>query len=218
MANYRAELAVAIVAIVVLVGYVVTLGSVEPRAVPDDIAVAPASPIGVPSPPLDRAIYLAPIGGFPRDEADALVAHYLLKFDLAIEVLPSIPVPDGAMDLDRDQLIAERLLDALAATEVVASDPDAVVIGLTDVDMYIAARTWGYAYGLRSGGTLAVVSAARMDAGFATEERRHQRLRKMVTKNLGILYYGLGVSDDPRSVLYRDILGPDDLDYASEDF
>jgi hypothetical protein len=57
-----------------------------------------------------------------------------------------------------------------------------------------------------------------MDAGFATEERRQQRIRKMVTKNIGILYYGLGVSDDPRSVLYRDILGPDDLDYASEDF
>ncbi len=218
MAAYRAELAVAIFAVVVLVGYVVMLGSVEPRAVPDDIAVAPASPIGVPSPPVDRTIYLAPFGDFPREDADALVAHYLEKFDLAIEVLPSIPVPDTAMDADRDQLIAERLLDAIAANEVVASDPEAVVIGLTDVDMYIAARTWGYAYGLRSGGTLAVVSAARMDAGFATEERRHQRLRKMVTKNLGILYYGLGVSDDPRSVLYRDILGPDDLDYASEDF
>ena len=218
MAAYRAELAVAIFAVVVLVGYVVMLGSVGPRPAPDDIAVAPASPIGVPSPPVDRAIYLAPFGDFPREDADALVAHYLVKFDLAIEVLPSIPVPETAMDADRDQLIAERLLDAIATTDVVASDPDAVVIGLTDVDMYIADTTWGYAYGLRSGGTLAVVSAARMDAGFATEERRHQRLRKMVTKNLGILYYGLGVSDDPRSVLYRDILGPDDLDYASEDF
>ena len=30
--------------------------------------------------------------------------------------------------------------------------------------------------------------------------------------------YGLAASDDPRSVLYRDILGPQDLDYASEDF
>ena len=122
------------------------------------------------------------------------------------------------MDAERDQLVAERLLDAIAATDVVAADPEAVVIGLTDADMYIAAQDWRYAYGLRSGGTLAIVSTARMDDGFATEERRNQRLRKMVTKNLGILYFGLGVSDDPRSVLYRDILGPDDLDYASEDF
>ena len=211
-------MAVAIFAVVVLVAYVVMLGNVGPRPAIDDVAVGPASPIGVPSPPVDRAVYLAPFGDFPREDADALVAHYLEKFDLTIEVLPSIPVPEEAMDAGRDQLVAERLLDAIAANEAVAANPDAVVIGLTDIDMYIAARTWGYAYGLRSGGTRAIVSSARMDAGFATEERRHQRLRKMVTKNLGILYYGLAVSDDPRSVLYRDILGPQDLDYASEDF
>ena len=218
MAGYRAELAVGIFAVVVLIAYVVMLGSAGPRSARDDVAVAPASPIGVPSPPIARDIYLAPIGDFPREDADALVAHYRERFDLTIEVLPSIPVPDEAMDAERGQLIAERLIDAIVATEVVAEDPDAVVIGLTSMDMYIAAQDWNYAYGLRSGGTHAVVSKARMDAGFADEERQRQRLRKMVTKNIGILYYGLGVSDDPRSVLYRDILGPGDLDYASEDF
>ena len=218
MAGFRAELAVGIVAVVVLMAYVVMLGSVGPRSARDDVAVGPASPIGVPSPPVDRDVYLAPIGDFPREDADALVAHYLEKFDLTIEVLPSIPVPDEAMDAERGQLIAERLIDAVAATRGRGADPDAVVIGLTDIDMYIAAQDWNYAYGLRSGGTHAVVSQARMDEGFADEERQHQRLRKMVTKNIGILYYGLGVSDDPRSVLYRNILGPQDLDYASEDF
>jgi predicted Zn-dependent protease len=218
IAGYRAELAVAIFAIVVLIAYVVMIGNARPRSVSDDVAVGPASPIGVPSPPLERDVYLAPFGDFPREDADALVAHYREKFGLNVQVLASIRVPDGAVDAERGQLIAERLLDAIAANEVVATDPGAVVIGLTDVDMFIAAATWRYAYGLRSGGTHAVVSTARMDAGFATEERQHQRLRKMVTKNLGILYYGLAVSDDPRSVLYRDILGPQDLDYASEDF
>jgi predicted Zn-dependent protease len=218
MAGYRAELAVGIFAVGVLIAYVVMLSGVGARSGQGEVAVGPASPIGVPSPPVDRAVYLALFGDFPQDEADALVAHYLEKFDLAIEVLPSIPVPDGAMDTGRGQLIAERLIDAIAAHEVVAEDPEAVVIGLTNVDMYIAAQDWNYAYGLRSGGTLAVVSSARMSDGFANEARQRQRLRKMVTKNIGILYYGLGVSDDPRSVLYRDILGPRDLDYASEDF
>jgi hypothetical protein len=40
----------------------------------------------------------------------------------------------------------------------------------------------------------------------------------MVTKNLGFLYYGLGRSEDPSSVMYGQILGPDDLDAVSEDF
>ena len=218
MAGYRAELAVGIFAVVVLVAYVVMLGGVGARSSQGEVAVGPASPIGVPSPPVERAVYLAPFGDFQRDEADALVAHYLEKFDLTIEVLPSMPVPAGALDAGRGQLIAERLIDAIAANEVLLDDPDAVVIGLTNVDMYIAARDWSYAYGLRSRGTFAVVSSARMGDGFADEERQHQRLRKMVTKNVGILYYGLAASDDPRSVLYRDILGPQDLDYASEDF
>lgn len=218
MAAYRAELAVGIFAVVVVIAYVVMLGSVGSRSGQDDIAVAPASPVGVPSPPVERAVYLAPFGDFPRADAEALVAHYHEKFDLTIEVLPSIPIPDGARDAGRGQLIAERLIESIATHEVLLADPDAVVIGLTDVDMYIAARDWNYAYGLRSGGTFAVVSAARMNAGFADEARQQQRLRKMVTKNVGILYYGLPVSDDPRSVLYRDILGPQDLDYASEDF
>ena len=107
---------------------------------------------------------------------------------------------------------------ALAATDVAAADPEAVIIGLTDVDMYIESEDWRYAYGLRSMGTLAVVSSARMDALGAGDARQLQRLRKMVTKNLGILYYGLAPSTDPRSVLYRDILGPQDLDRVSEDF
>jgi predicted Zn-dependent protease len=218
MAGYRAELAVGVFAVVVLIAYLVMLGGVGVRSGQGAVAVGPASPIGVPSPPVERAVYLAPIGDFAKDETDALVAHYLEKFDLTIEVLPSIPVPDEAMDAARGQLIAERLIDAIAANQVVAGDPEAVVIALTNVDMYIAAKDWNYAYGLRSGGTLAVVSSARMGDGFADEARQHQRLRKMVTKNIGILYYGLGVSDDPRSVLYRDILGPRDLDYASEDF
>ena len=57
-------------------------------------------------------------------------------------MLPSVPVPDWAVDAGRGQLIAERLIDAIAATDVVIEDPEAVVIGLTNVDMYIAARDW----------------------------------------------------------------------------
>ena len=179
----------------------------------------PASPLGVPRPPVARNVYLAPFGDFPREDVEALVAHYREKFDLTIRILPSIPIPDDAIDATRDQLIAERLLDTLARTDMVTKrDPNAVVIALTNADIYIAGQDWRYAYGMRSLDTLAVVSSARMADLRADPATQMQRLRKMVTKNLGILYFGLGVSDDPRSVLFKDILGPDDLDYMSEDF
>ena len=45
-----------------------------------------------------------------------------------------------------------------------------------------------------------------------------KRLRKAVTKDIGILYFGKDPSSDPRSVLYGDIGGIEDLDRVSEDF
>jgi hypothetical protein len=91
-----------------------------------------------------------------------------------------------------------------------------VVIALVDRDMYIADSTWNYAYGLRDKGHLAVVSTAHLDDGLLGNTT--QRLQKMVTKDIGILYFGLPQSDDPKSVLYKNVLGPVDLDRMSEDF
>ena len=44
------------------------------------------------------------------------------------------------------------------------------------------------------------------------------RLRKMVTKDIGILYYGLPQSQNPSSVLYNGIMGIEELDQVGEDF
>jgi hypothetical protein len=44
------------------------------------------------------------------------------------------------------------------------------------------------------------------------------RLRKMITKDVGILLWGLGTSTHPRSVMYSNILGVADLDAMAEDF
>jgi hypothetical protein len=41
------------------------------------------------------------------------------------------------------------------------------------------------------------------------------RLRKMVGKNIGVLYFGLPLSNDPRSLLYANIGGPQELDVMS---
>ena len=44
------------------------------------------------------------------------------------------------------------------------------------------------------------------------------RLTKMVAKNIGVLYYGLPLSNDPRSALYGNIGGTDELDVMTEYF
>jgi hypothetical protein len=161
-------------------------------------------------------VFFVPIGDFPKGDAEALVAHYNEKFGLTIGVLPSMAVPDAAVDPARKQVIAERLIEAIATTTPTAADPAAVVIGLTSDDMYIASESWGYAYGLRAQGRLAIVSSARLDDFWGSLKMR--RLQKMITKDIGLLYFGLPLSDDPASVLYRDVGGPTDLDQMSEDF
>ena len=46
----------------------------------------------------------------------------------------------------------------------------------------------------------------------------HSRLRKTITKCIGIFYYRLLQSNDPRSVMYKSILGLEELDRVGEDF
>ena len=103
----------------------------------------------------------------------------------------------------------------------VVADPGAVVIGLVTTDLYLRERTdWAWAFGLRAEGRFAVVSTARMSwpLGLASDGRTMSRLRKMVTKDIGLMYFGLSASDDSHSVLYRNVDGVDDLDRMGEEF
>ena len=44
------------------------------------------------------------------------------------------------------------------------------------------------------------------------------RIRKMVTKNIGVLYYHLPQSIHPKSAMYGAIGGIEELDFMGEDF
>jgi predicted Zn-dependent protease len=211
MAKFLTSLAAALVAVAIVSSVRVGLELLQAEG-------HPRAPIGIPSPPAATNVYFAPLSSFSVAEAEALAVHYNEKFGITVRVLDAMPIPEDAFDRQRNQVIAERLIDLIRNSDALHQDPTAVVIGLTNVDMYIAGRTWKYAFSLRADDQLAVVSNARMDEGWGGQERRTRRLQKMVTKNLGILYYKLDANDDPGSVLYRDILGPLDLDHASEDF
>jgi predicted Zn-dependent protease len=106
-----------------------------------------------------------------------------------------------------------------------AKNPRTRVIGITPYDMYMEAmrEQWAFTFSLRSADQrLAVISYARMDPANLGDvpdtTLLRSRLRKMVTKNIGIMYFGLAVSDNPRSALFRNILGVDDLDRMTDDF
>ena len=168
-------------------------------------------------------LYLIPLGDFPADLAADLASFYRDKYKLEIETLPSVPISEVAVNRKRGQLIAEQVVAIMKhANPQITNDPEAIMIGLTTQDMYINQKDWRFAFSWRDEGRYAVVSSARMYLPLRrwkiTKRLMVKRLRKMVTKNVGILYYHLAQNDNPRSVLYRNVGGIRDLDYMREDF
>lgn len=171
-----------------------------------------------------RNIYFVPIGNFHRDELESLTQHDHDKYGLEIAILPSIPLDPSTRDESRQQLMAEKLVESVrAGVPDYANDPKAILIGFTSEDIYPTSQNWQFAFGWRQGSTrTAVVSTRRMSLQSIGEpldlNLSVTRLRKIVTKDIGILYYGLPQSQNPSSVLYSQILGIQELDNVGEDF
>lgn len=172
-------------------------------------------------------LYLIPLGGFPAEKAHDLASFYQNKYGLRVETLPNVNLTPTAINPERKQLIAEEAVEIMKrANPNLKNDPNAILIGLTIEDMYIAKLNWRFSFSFRDQGKYAVVSCGRMvlpqTGRFklhpASEELILSRLRKMVTKNIGILFYHLPQSDNPQSVLYRNVDGIEELDRMGEDF
>jgi predicted Zn-dependent protease len=195
---------------------------------PVDLASRSATPSErrVPKEVPENNLYFVAIGEVPPVLLDEMVAHLHQKFGLSITVLSRLPFDRVTVDPLRSQIIADELIAAIRRRYAsLVRDSRARVIGITAYDIYseAMANRWTFTFSLRnSDDHVAVVSYARMNPANLGDppngELLRSRLRKMVTKNIGIMYYGLPLSPDSRSVLYGNILGVDELDQMSEDF
>ena len=170
-------------------------------------------------------LYLVGIGDVPDSMMDSLVAHFREKFSIKVATRPPLEFDATTFDARRSQVSAERLIQAVRVRyPKLDADPRVRVIAITPLDMYIEeVPQWRFAFSRRSADQrFAVVSYARMNPrnlGAAPNDTLLQsRLRKMITKNIGIIYFGLGDSTNPRSVLYNNVLGVQELDGMTEEF
>lgn len=173
--------------------------------------------------PRSRTLYLVPIGQDATPSIEELARHYRDKYKLTVKTLSVVKVGEEAVDRTRRQLIAEELTALVRrAHPVQARERGAVVIAVTPHDMYIREKSWRFAFSWREDERFAVVSSARMNptnlGQRADDGLLRARVRKMVTKNVGMLIFDRPLSDDPRSVLYKSIMGVDDLDRVGEEF
>lgn len=171
-------------------------------------------------------LYVIAIGS-PRPElVESVAAEVQARLRMGVRLLSPLELDPRAYDAGRSQVIGERLIEAITyRNPALAADRNARVIGITAFDMYMDGRRaeWKFAFAVRSPDRrVAVISHARMDpaalGGASNEELLRSRLRKMVLKNVGLIYYGLPASNNPRSVMFNNVLGVDDLDRMSEEF
>jgi predicted Zn-dependent protease len=171
-----------------------------------------------------KPIYVVPMG--VRDAVGRVhsTAEYFREaLGLNVIVAPDVEPSPTAYDSQRQQFIAERILEQLEdVRRRLSPDSSATTIGVTSLDVYAAEIThWRFVFSYR-GTSTAIVSYARMDprnlGQSPNEDCLQARLRKMVAKNIGVLSYGLPLTVDPRSLLYNSILGLAELDFIEEDF
>jgi tetratricopeptide (TPR) repeat protein len=171
----------------------------------------------------ERTVYFIPLGDFSSLATAELTTYYQRKFGIGIVGLPAIPLELSTFDARRHQLIAEDVIELIKLRyPKLAQDPAAILIGLTEKDMYVREKTWQYAFSWRVDSRFAVVSSARMypvNLGQpASAKLLNTRVRKMLMKDIGILYYRMPTNNDPKSVLYNGIDGPEALDNVGEEF
>lgn len=166
-------------------------------------------------------VVFIPAGHFPIATLETYAQFFQETYDLPITLLPPLHLPLQAFDPNRGQYIAEEILaEAKGQVPHSRSNTPVIPIVFTDQDMYIQKYNWQYAFSLREHG-MAVVSSARMGYSFnpfqqADQETQEARLRKMVTKNIGKLYYHLPFSDHCRSAMFDSVGGPQELDLMSD--
>jgi predicted Zn-dependent protease len=170
-----------------------------------------------------RRVCLLPLGQVSPGLIERLVQHYKTQYGLDVSVMTPQEVPADMADPLRQQIDVVALLDYMFVTFPEAHlDPEAVIVGVTPLDLYDKRSHFRYLFGIKNdfSNPKAVVSSMRMTPEFYGEpvddELFFSRMRKLVSKYIGLLYYGLPPSEDPRSPMFDSILGPVDLDHMAE--
>jgi YD repeat-containing protein len=169
-------------------------------------------------------VFIAPIGRVRGLGLQELPEFYRRRLGLQVEVLAPIPLEPRARNPERNQLIFEELIALMQRSlPSIAKDKSAVLIGVTGEDMYIRDFNWNFVYvaydpPARAG----AVSSARLTPFFyqlrGKEALLQTRVRKMISRTIGVLVYNLPRNDDPTSVMYRHLYGTASADLMSETF
>src|SRR6266545_1249914 len=131
-----------------------------------------------------RRVCIAPLGRVDPDLVRHLAGHFRDEYGLSVYVLTPNAVPEDLPYSLGDQFDAFTMIEYMGSLF-----PDAPTAVISTSRMY--QETYGEA---------------------PDEDLFFSRVRKLFSKYVGYMYYGLPLSDDPHSLMFDSILGPGDLD------
>ena len=162
-------------------------------------------------------IYLVQLGEHKAPYTVQDLAEWLRdRYALDVQVLQSMNLDHAAWDSSRHQYIAEKLLDEIKQKHPdLAADPKVWLIGFTDSEMYSATEKYSSTFSQRDHHNAAIISAddmedstlQRAERWFTGRQRQsstalRDRLRRILLKDVAILFWKLPLNNDPGSLLY----------------
>ena len=168
----------------------------------------------------EARIYIVPIGNVQGLGLDELPEFYRSHHGLSVQLLEPVPLDSKAHNTARNQLIFGELIRIMHARHPqLAEDKSAFLIGITDEDMYIESLNWNFAYTAYDVHAGVVSSARFIPYPLAGNEKLlRARVRKMISRTIGFVVFHLPESNDPSSVMYRDLYGSASADLMSDSF
>jgi YD repeat-containing protein len=146
------------------------------------------------------------------------------RYGLDVRTLPPEPLPKSAWNPWRRQYVAELLFTEIKREHpALAANPDAVLIGVTDADLYPVSQHGSSTFTQRDGDRSAVLSSATLQDSRrwwetpaqrrASDQHLQARMRRVLLKDVALLYWHLPVNNDPSSLLHQ----PQDPDLPTAD-
>ncbi len=164
---------------------------------------------------------MIPLGLNDGEPLDWAPDYYQAKFGIDVVVLPAVPLPEKLVDPRRNQVDSESCVEYLRKLHPeLDADPSALLIAVTSRDIYIPSFNWRFAENYRYDGRFAIVSSARLRPPAIMSrwnpEWLHSRHKKMLTKNVVMLYFDLPMSSDYTSLLSGGVLSGPEVDLMGE--
>jgi len=168
-------------------------------------------------------IYLLQLGPHAAPYTVQDLAEWLRdKYSLDTQILQATALDPAAWDPSRHLYIAELLYAQIKREHpTLAVDRNSWLIGFTDAGMYSATQKWGSTFSLRDQHRVAIISASGIgDSAIAIAWLRltslrytptsaiPDRLRRLLLRDVAILFWHLSLNNDPGSLLQR-VFNPD---------